>query len=65
MKKKKTKIAPKIMTISGFLMMLMSFSIYKFAKVTYLTEIHSEVFGVGLGLLFIGGIWWLARIKLD
>ena len=67
MAKKKTRRATQgVLMFSGFILMTLSYLVYKFNNVwPYLNEVHSEVFGVGAALFAIGIIWLLFKVKVD
>lgn len=65
MGKKTTKTTQIIMLMVGVLLMLSSFIIYKFSTITFLLEVHSEIFGAGAAVAVVGLVWLLFKVKLD
>ena len=51
---KKENLFIKVTATSGILLMVMSFAIFMFNNNGFMGEIHSEIFGVGVGLLVLG-----------
>jgi len=49
----------------GIFLSLISFLIYKFYNIGYLGEIHSEIAGVGVGVLALGLGYKIFKIKLS
>ena len=65
-KQNSSKITQSIMLIVGTILMGLSYFIYKFnGAYPFLTEVHSEIFGVGGAVFTIGLVWILFKVKLD
>lgn len=60
--KRKNK-APNIITLTGIVLITISYLIDKFMGAVFLSRVNSDTFGVGLALLIGGLIWMIFKFK--
>ena len=63
--KRKNKKFQYTSIITGIVLMLISFIIFKLEINSFWQEVHSEIFGVGVALIVIGLVWWVLGVKLE